>query len=229
MQDQYTGDIGDFGKYGLLRFLFRPPTRLGVVWWLYPNETHKTDGRHVDYLRRPGFRECDAELFDELRSLVESRRRRVSEIERRPILGDAMFFREALDFPAPRVEARRLWLERALAATANCDAVFLDPDNGLQIASCDRAARTAGKFVFFDEIAAFAQRRQSIVIYHHLGRRGSHLEQIHRHAVRLREFGEVIALRWRSYSPRVYFILPTTPLPIDDFLNTSWRNHFQRV
>ena len=33
MQDRYTGDIGDFAKYGLLRAL-EAGHRLGVAWYL---------------------------------------------------------------------------------------------------------------------------------------------------------------------------------------------------
>ncbi len=40
MQNQYVGDVGDFGKVGLLRALTgvypaaTPPLKLGVVWYL---------------------------------------------------------------------------------------------------------------------------------------------------------------------------------------------------
>ena len=45
MQDQYVGDIGDFGKYGLLRHLTGmrdddasgDALSLGVIWYLFPN------------------------------------------------------------------------------------------------------------------------------------------------------------------------------------------------
>ena len=45
MQNQYVGDIGDFGKYGLLREIFGRPEvpesgcglRLGVAWYLSPD------------------------------------------------------------------------------------------------------------------------------------------------------------------------------------------------
>ena len=58
MQDRYAGDIGDFGKYGLLRALcgadeHGPALELGVLWYRVPNEDHKTDGRIIDYLDPP--------------------------------------------------------------------------------------------------------------------------------------------------------------------------------
>ena len=45
-------DVGDFGKYGILRALCRekPRISLGVVWYLFPNEPCGNDGRHVGYL-----------------------------------------------------------------------------------------------------------------------------------------------------------------------------------
>jgi hypothetical protein len=51
MQDRYFGDVGDLGKYGLLRALSglneEPQLRLGVVWYLFPDESHNTDGKHL--------------------------------------------------------------------------------------------------------------------------------------------------------------------------------------
>jgi hypothetical protein len=38
VQDRYVGDIGDFGKYGLLIALCGHDLSLGVVWHLVPNE-----------------------------------------------------------------------------------------------------------------------------------------------------------------------------------------------
>ena len=37
MKNQYVGDIGDYGKYGLLRFLAEKGIRIGVNWYLTEN------------------------------------------------------------------------------------------------------------------------------------------------------------------------------------------------
>ena len=66
MQNRYTGDIGDFGKIGLLRYFEREFT-LGVNWYLTPDETHNGDGRHIGYLQKNEFRLCDQQLWTELR------------------------------------------------------------------------------------------------------------------------------------------------------------------
>jgi hypothetical protein len=63
MQDRYVGDVGDFGKYGLLRSL-AADLSLGVVWYLGPEESHNADGKHIGYLNSTQknlikFRDCD--------------------------------------------------------------------------------------------------------------------------------------------------------------------------
>ena len=76
MQDRYVGDVGDFGKYGLLRYLggkldggfeYFEPMRMGVIWYLYPDESHNADGKYTGYLdetpaNRASYRACDSEL-----------------------------------------------------------------------------------------------------------------------------------------------------------------------
>ncbi|MGN1144419.1 MAG: hypothetical protein ACI4SU_07600 [Anaerovoracaceae bacterium] len=47
MQNRYTGDIGDFGKLGLLRQLSGAGFSIGVNWYLTPDESHNGDGRHI--------------------------------------------------------------------------------------------------------------------------------------------------------------------------------------
>jgi len=51
MQNLYTGDIGDYAKYSLLRALGRS-CRLGVAWYLFPDENNKKDGRFCSSLAR---------------------------------------------------------------------------------------------------------------------------------------------------------------------------------
>ena len=73
MQNRYTGDIGDFGKLGLLRVLQSAGLSIGLNWYLTPDETHNGDGRHVSYLGLQEFRACDEGLWLALRAIVEAR------------------------------------------------------------------------------------------------------------------------------------------------------------
>lgn len=47
MQDRYTGDIGDYGKLGLLRCLAASGLRVGVNWYRTPDEDHNEDGKFI--------------------------------------------------------------------------------------------------------------------------------------------------------------------------------------
>ena len=44
MQNRYVGDIGDFGKLGLLRALSSKGLSIGVNWYLTTDESHNGDG-----------------------------------------------------------------------------------------------------------------------------------------------------------------------------------------
>src|ERR1039457_5414444 len=88
MQDRYAGDVGDFGKFGLLRHLCGVTAddkhltlKPGVIWHRVADEAHNGDGRHTSYLEksaksvkdksvtdenRPRFRDCDERLYDAL-------------------------------------------------------------------------------------------------------------------------------------------------------------------
>ena len=195
MQNRYVGDIGDFGKYALLRALtglYTAPTsarqlRLGVAWFLYPDESHNADGKYTGYLNpthsnRTKFRACDPQLYDVLQSVVDTGNRNISAIQENHILPrgtvfheNSLFFHRGMSRPA-RQAAREEWLSEALQATANADLVFVDPDNGVS-ATADPLRKTGPKYVFSDDLLCFAQRGQSLIIYHHLGRRGTAEQQ----------------------------------------------------
>ena len=52
MKNQYFGDIGDYGKYGLLKFLGERDVKIAVNWYLTKNDQNKSgDGGFIDYLK----------------------------------------------------------------------------------------------------------------------------------------------------------------------------------
>jgi len=191
MQDRYVGDVGDYGKYGLLRVLAQAtgpnPLRLGVVWCLVPGEIHNQDGKHVSYLRdERRFRKCDPELFESLRSMIgdpagtrRESKRAVAAIESSSILpANTIFYNAALEYTCAqslqtRPGVREGWLRAALDCTAKAEIVFIDPDNGIECSSIRQRSLRGPKFAFGDDIARFAApaRGQSLVIYHHTNRR----------------------------------------------------------
>jgi len=196
VQHRYFGDVGDFGKYGLLRTLCgvreEPRLKLGIIWYLFPDESHNDDGKHVGYLKKvdPSFRDCDELLYDKLRSLLFDGdiliggNRHLGSAESSLILPEeTIFYSQPLSYepghPASaRVAARNAWLHGALSATESADLIFMDPDNGIECASVKRTSVKGPKYAYWSDIDAFVSRGQSVLIYHHLNRSKPHVEQV---------------------------------------------------
>jgi hypothetical protein len=213
MQNRYVGDIGDYLKLGILRAL-SPGYRLGVAWWLFPDEVHNRDGRHIGYLERPErWRHYDPELFDALCHVVTSNQRSVPVLEAADVLPSAIHASDL--FPlggrtSGRSGERHLWFSRVRSRLAEADLVFVDPDNGLEPAGYRPSSAKAGKSVLLSELHELARPQRCLVVYHHQSRRwGGHQCEIVYCAERLRAsgFATVDALRATPYSPRVYFLL----------------------
>jgi len=210
MQDRYTGDIGDYVKYGLLRAL-AGGRRLGVAWYLFPDEGHNDDGRHIGYLNDHGqWRGHDPALFDVLRQIVADDQRKVSAVEQSTILGAAKFSGEILFAPeltpAMRRSWRSQWFENIQTSLKECDLVFADPDNGL----CEDEKFSSGKVKDWKrmplcEAKALAQGRTAVIYHHNTRRAGGHEKEI---AYWIDQLGEgTLALRWRAYSSRTFFVV----------------------
>jgi len=217
MQDRYVGDVGDFIKLALLRVL-QPGHSLGVAWWLFPDETHNGDGRHVSYLQRPAeWRALDPELFDGLNQIVASGNRRISALQDARFLPDAAFYDSVIPTgpnPAQRRANREIWFDKMLSDLADCDLVFLDPDNGLETSSFSLGAVAAGKCISLAQLTRLSRPDRALVVYHHHTRRkGGHIEELKYWAERLRGAGfeTVDAVRSRPFAPRVFFLLNASP------------------
>jgi hypothetical protein len=236
MQNRYVGDVGDFGKYGLLRVL-GVGRRLGIVWYLVPDENHTNDGRHIDYLNKPEFGAPDPPLFAALKEIVNSGRRHTRAVEQSGIFpSNTVYYSQPLSFDGRtgRLRQREDWFRGAMQAAAGCDLVFCDPDNGLQTPSIDRQNPKAAKYIFYDEVKQFLSVTDTLVIYHHLGRRDTHSDQILRRTADLQELAgpgrRVLTLRFCAYSPRAYFILTGQQAMIErikTFAQSAWKQHVQ--
>ena len=188
MQDRYVGDVGDYAKYALLRALASTPLerlKLGVNWYMYPDEEHNGDGRHVSYLKNGDYAALDPTLFLALQGLVADGRRTVLAVRQSGVLpSDTLHFARPVPIRAPgrasdaMVADRRQWASDASAALAEADLVFLDPDNGIEVASLALRSPKAGKYVLWEEIAGIWARGQSILVYHHLNRTKSVAAQV---------------------------------------------------
>jgi hypothetical protein len=201
MQDQYVGDIGDFGKCALLKFLAGQDAVLGIVWYLNRVKGGSRDGGIVQYLSSPdnanGLGKCDEQLFGALREIVGGEHRRVAGLRERCILPDrTQFCQDLLDIdrvPAQnRCEVRISRCEKPLNHVEKATLVFLDQDNGLSLYEKMRYRKTGPKYVFLDELRQFLSRRQSRIVYCHQDRWSGGLTEHVRQGIELLSQGSPI-------------------------------------
>ena len=256
MQNRYVGDVADFGKYGLLRFLSGhtaedglPPLALGVAWYLHPDRCGNADGKFVGYLQpteanREQYRACDPGMWEQLGRLVNAGARCTHCVETAQILPDGTHYHTALhhywpDMPRSlRVAVREHWLSSAIKATKDADLVLLDPDNG--IADEAKMFLAAGpRYVYLSDIRRFWERDKSLVIYHHLGHNGKADAQIRDTADCLRDAlgAEPIPLRFHRGTALAFFVIPQPQhrelieRRVGSFMDAGWgkHGHFSKV
>ena len=173
MKNQYVGDIGDYGKYGLLRFLASYGIKIGVNWFLTENDG-STDGKFTTYLKNPADRVYDPELFDALQNIADHPDKTVKMIKQAGIIPDAEFFGEMLKSSSLKADARewnrRLWFNNSTLMLGNAELIFADPDNGI---SYRKKARTkdSEKFILPEDVAEYYNSGRNVVYYCHKGRR----------------------------------------------------------
>ena len=265
MQNRYVGDAGDLGKHGLLRRLSgltdpdtaEPDLRLGLAWYLFPDELHGADGKKVanfggftafldpNHKDAEMHRQCDPDLWAKLRKYVDEGRRCVHCVQADPVLPKGTLYHDDLLYYWPsmnrpfRQTMRELWFAEALRATAGADLVCVDPDNG--ITRPEQMYRKKGpKFTYISDLRAFWEREQSVVVYQHLGMNEPAGVLISNKVALLRDGlpgAEPIPLRYRHGSSRVFFVLPQpahreqVEARLARMLDGPWgRNgHFERV
>lgn len=244
MQNRYVGDIGDFGKYALLRSIARTGLHIGVNWYLTPNEAHNADGKHTSYLNRDSYKGYDDELYCSLKDIVDSGKRDVRSVQNSNILPlNTALYDIVLDLsgesnPKTRSMLRQSWHFAALNKLKNSDIAFLDPDNGLQVKSVSLTGQKGNKYVGLDELKDYYKLGKSIIFYNHRERK-----QEDEYLDKFRQLSNSPALQgadWLGFkfvggTTRDYiFILQSKhfypiKLQCDSLLNTIWKTHFTKL
>jgi hypothetical protein len=168
MKNQYFGDINDFRKYGLLRFVAQH-LRIGVCWMLTPPDKTR-DGGKIGYLSDPEqpLRGLDPVLFNKLRGIIiDQNGRDVTAARMHRIIAGATYLESEL---IRDEDQRSLYFRAAGDRFANCDIVFFDPDNGMEVPSVPRRQSGSQKYVFYDEIQEMYGSRKSVIVYQHFPR-----------------------------------------------------------
>lgn len=240
MQNRYTGDIGDFGKLGLLRVLQASGLTVSVNWYLVPDENHNSDGRHVQYLENADYCQLDEPLWLELRRIVKSGQREVSALENENII-NAVFFSDPLVFAgkskSERATIRKTWHEKALMTLSGTDVIFVDPDNGIVVPSALGTVKE-NKFVKLDELVDYYKQGSSVIYYQHKARRpDSFYVDQHKRLIEMigLEKDAGLGLKFSKTSRRYYFFIiqpahkEIIPVTVRKMLANGWNRCFEGI
>ena len=172
MKNQYVGDIGDFGKYSMLRAFSEAGVKIGVNWYLTKDDG-SNDGKFTSYLENDDMRRKCPEVFDVLKDIAFDRNKSVKNVQERCIIDNAVYFDELLEIegtPAERESHRKKWFLKSMDELAGAELIFMDPDNGL-LESSEPSKLDAEKYVLPDEVEMYYNAGHNVVYYCHKGRR----------------------------------------------------------
>jgi len=166
MKNQWFGDIHDFRKYGLLRFLSETQQfkRILIAWMLTPSLPNAPAGKYRGFIKHPGqWAKCDPELFNILKESGIKSTRNVKQAFDLGILPRETFvsFGEGDDHYL--MDQREDYFQKI--KNSDCDLVFLDADNGLEVASMRKSNQSS--YIFYREAKALFDAGKSILIYQH--------------------------------------------------------------
>ena len=212
MQDRYAGDIGDFGKFGLLRALSSAGLSIGVNWYrTIPSspELARDDGRY----RIPhSLFHCDVELAETLYEISrpDNPERSIQSLETAKLIDGAVYFSEPI-----RLTDRSEWHREAMDALRCCDLIFLDPDNGLLVKSVSPNSAKSVTYAFYEEVGAYIAAKKTVVIYNHRCRKKWDVySQSITEQLRIKSDltdQPIRAITFPRFSVRDYFIISATP------------------
>ena len=235
MKNQYAGDVGDYTKLGILRWLEKVGLSIGLNWYLTPDESELsktfTDGKHTKFLKY----DCDTpdkELHCALKKIGLSDKRTVIRLERAKLFKNALFWNKMLE-----AKNRDKWHLEALKKLSSKDVIFLDPDNGLEVKSTNPYSKNGNKYITYKEVADYYVQGATVIIYNHRNRRpeSEYLKRFYRFKdMEETKNAKMFYLRASRYSVRDYLFLmqerhfSDLERAIDNFLATEWCRYLKK-
>ena len=215
MQDRYAGDIGDFGKIGLLKALQAQGLSIGVNWYLVePMDTErKSDGTYKQedgkYLIPEKLQVCDTLLAEKLTKIAKSDHRSIRSLEQGNFILSARYYSEPVS-----VAGREEWHKKALDLLNDLDIVFVDPDNGMLVKSVGKKSVKSVKYTFYEEVRDYVRRGQSVLIYNHRSRK-QETQYFHEICYKLQEATgitetDILKITFPKCSVRDYLAVPAS-------------------
>ena len=174
MKNQYVGDIGDYGKYSLLRFISKHNIRVGINWYLTRNDG-STDGKFIEYLDDPDEEKHDPKVFAALKKIAGNADKNVHYIEKFDLISGCLFYHEPIpekdssDYLGREI-SRRLWFNNSVMILEDASLIYADPDNGITY-NKKAGSKNSEKYILPEEIRSYYSKGKNVVFYCHKGRR----------------------------------------------------------
>lgn len=237
MKNQYFGDVGDYGKYGLLRFFAERDVSIAVNWYLTEDDG-SSDGKHITYLEKNEYFKYDPTLYVHLREYVLTKKKRaVSLIEESGLVEGAVYYSEIIENPMQYVKKerdriRKEWHNRALSLCGGRDLIFLDPDNGFKEKPPSKV-KDQLKYCYADEVSDYYNSGSNVFFYTTKGRRTPDQWQAAKNSMKnATPDAAMMGLTFHRGTQRSY-IFAVHPEDagmyqgfLDTFLNTNWKDMF---
>ena len=187
MKDKYFGDIHDFLKYTLLRFLQdRMQWSIFINWMLttYEPRNSKKENKDGGQLNYEKLRSINEDIFQSLapyripgakRSVMEFKNLCPSVLNNTIQAFEKDYVYEEIVPPKSSnsrnlISERIKWCSEFYQKSKDFDLVFFDSDNGLQVDSIPLGQSKACKYVFLKEIKCIFERKQNVLLYQHRNR-----------------------------------------------------------
>jgi hypothetical protein len=216
VKDQYVGDENDYYKYGLLRLLAADGVPTLVVW-MRTQDDGRSDGRQTTYLNRPErWKRYDPQLFEALADLVREGQRNLRAVEESGILRGARFLGACL---TDDVAGREAYFALLLRRASGRDLLFLDPDNGIEVASVPYGRAGSSRYLYLREVEALYRAGPSLLLYQHFPRveRAPFVRRVATRCLAVTEAPLAVSFRTR----RVFFLLLPQPNEEAPYLRRS--------
>ena len=211
MQDKYAGDIGDYGKFILLRKLSEK-FRIGINWYA-PEEIEferdkngsfkQEDGKYRDLTGYENYAPDIAEAFEKMKE-----KHSIKMLEKLDLIKNAVYYNKLM----PREnEKREKWHNAAMKKLEKSEIVFLDPDNGLLCRSVRKGAAKSVKYTYYSEVNDYLKEHKAVIIYNHRSRKKESdyfneiLSKLCEETEAERDLIQVVT--FRRFSVRDYFII----------------------
>jgi len=239
MQDRYTGDIGDFGKFGLLKSITNQGLTLGINWYLTKTGYFEESIGDGKYRISESCSQCDVDLSEQLRKIFDAKQypgRSVDALQKAELVKNTHYYAQVLEPPANKSFSREIWHREALAALKPCDVVFLDPDNGKKARSIGLKSQKSPKYILDIELMDYYSMGHSIIFYNHRSRiaEEAYFQEFDRFLGTKFPDSQWYAMTFKKGTLRDYFIIPqerhakAIESALVDMMGSMWNTVFTR-